>query len=77
MFSRVEDILTNNPTIPQSRVEDLLVQLMNNMPTDEHIHDLVGSPLKADTVSEMTDNTKIYIYTGSETGYTAGHSMAR
>lgn len=73
MFSRVEDILTKNPTIPQSRVEDLLVQLMNGLPTDEHIRDLVGSPLKADTVSEMTDDTKIYIYTGSETGYTAGH----
>lgn len=73
MFSRVEDILTKNPTIPQSRVEDLLVQLMEGLPTDEHIRDLVGSPLKADTVSEMTDDTKIYIYTGSETGYTAGH----
>ena len=31
MFSRVEDILTNNPTIPQSRVEDLLVQLMEGL----------------------------------------------
>lgn len=46
---------------------------MEGLPTDEHIRDLVGSPLKADTVSEMTDDTKIYIYTGSETGYTAGH----
>jgi len=73
MFSRVEDILTKNPTIPQSRVEYLLLQLMQGLPTDEHIRDLVGAPSKADTVSEMTDDTKIYIYTGSETGYTAGH----
>lgn len=33
----------------------------------------VGSPLVANTASAMTDQTKIYVYTGSETGYTAGH----
>ena len=33
----------------------------------------VGSPLVASTVAGMTDNTKIYVYTGSETGYTAGN----
>ena len=33
----------------------------------------VGSPLVANTASEMTDQTKIYVYTGTETGYTAGH----
>ena len=32
-----------------------------------------GAPLKAATVSAMTDHAKIYVYTGSETGYTAGH----
>ena len=32
----------------------------------------VGSPLVANTASAMTDQTKIYVYTGSETGYTAG-----
>ena len=33
----------------------------------------VGSPLKAATVSAMTNQNKIYVYTGSETGYTAGN----
>lgn len=33
----------------------------------------VGSPLVANTVSTMTDQTKVYVYTGSESGYTAGN----
>ena len=33
----------------------------------------VGSPLVATTASAMTDKTKIYVYTGSESGKTAGH----
>lgn len=33
----------------------------------------VGSPLVASTVSAMTDTTKIYVYTGSEIGYTSGN----
>ena len=32
----------------------------------------VGSPLTASTVAGMTDTSKVYVYTGSETGYTAG-----
>ena len=32
-----------------------------------------GSPLKAATVAGMTDTDSVYVYTGSETGYTAGH----
>lgn len=33
----------------------------------------VGSPLVANTISAMTDQTKVYVYTGSESGYTAGN----
>lgn len=33
----------------------------------------VGGPYVASTVSQMTDHTKVYVYTGSQTGYTAGH----
>lgn len=33
----------------------------------------VGSPLVAATVAAMTDHDKIYVYTGSEAGYTAGN----
>lgn len=32
-----------------------------------------GSPLTASTVAGMTDTTRVYVYTGSETGYTSGH----
>lgn len=33
----------------------------------------VGSPLVAPVVSAMSDTTKIYVYTGSESGYTYGN----
>jgi len=33
----------------------------------------VGTPLTASTVAGMTDQSKIYVYVGSETGYTAGN----
>lgn len=33
----------------------------------------VGSPLIASTVAEMTDTEKVYVYIGSETGYTSGN----
>ena len=32
-----------------------------------------GYPFTASTAAAMTDSTKIYVYTGSETGYTAGN----
>lgn len=31
-----------------------------------------GAPLVAATAAAMTDTTRVYVYTGSETGYTAG-----
>lgn len=33
----------------------------------------VGSPLTAATAAAMTDTDKVYVYTGEETGYTAGN----
>ena len=33
----------------------------------------IGSPLVAATAAAMTDTTKVYVYTGSETGYTNGN----
>ena len=33
----------------------------------------IGSPLVAETAASMTDTSKIYVYTGSETGYETGH----
>ena len=32
-----------------------------------------GSPTPVETVAEMTDESAVYLYTGSETGYTAGN----
>lgn len=32
-----------------------------------------GSPLVAHTAEEMAEQNRVYVYTGSETGYTAGH----
>ena len=32
----------------------------------------VGAPMVATTAADMTDHTRIYVYTGSETGYTSG-----
>lgn len=32
-----------------------------------------GSPLKAATAADMTNQKRVYVYTGSEAGYTAGH----
>ena len=33
----------------------------------------VGSPLVAATAAAMTNQSKVYVYTGSEAGYTSGH----
>lgn len=33
----------------------------------------VGAPLTASTAAGMTDHTRIYVYVGSEAGYTNGH----
>lgn len=44
--------------------------------TDEkmkYVFDNFGAPLTASTVAEMTLQNRVYVYTGSETGYTAGH----
>lgn len=45
---------------------------INNTLVDEIIAN-VGAPLMAATAAAMTDTDRIYVYTGSETGYTAGN----
>lgn len=43
---------------------------------DKKVHELenkVGSPFVAQTVAQMTDKTRVYIYVGSESGYTKGN----
>lgn len=39
----------------------------------DHLESLVGSPLVASTAAEMIDEDKVYVYTGSETGYQSGN----
>lgn len=39
----------------------------------QEIADYYGSPLVATTAAGMTQTNRIYVYTGSETGYTAGN----
>lgn len=37
------------------------------------IAEKLGAPMSASTVSSMTDKTRIYVYTGDESGYTKGN----
>ena len=39
----------------------------------EQARSFVGSPLVAETAAGMVDTDRIYVYTGSETGYTSGN----
>ena len=61
----------------QVRVEQTLsaaenaVEVAQN--TLEQARSLIGSPLVANTAADMADTSRIYVYTGSETGYTNGH----
>lgn len=59
---------------------DLVSEIATREENDNDLYDrisalqgAVGSPLQASTVAGMTETSKIYVYTGSETGYTAGH----
>lgn len=43
---------------------------------DKKVHELenkVGSPFMAQTAAQMTDKTRVYVYVGSESGYTKGN----
>ena len=52
---------------PQTREEIYLKAIA------EHTSEYYGSPLTASTVADMTDKDRVYVYTGSEAGYTAGN----
>jgi hypothetical protein len=65
-----ENIPMKTLTIGNSTFEIFDEQARNAIST---LQAAVGSPLVANAISEMVDTTKIYVYTGSETGYTTGH----
>ena len=39
----------------------------------DKLQKVVGSPFVAATAASMTNTDRVYVYTGSETGYTAGN----
>lgn len=57
-----------------NRRADEAIQIVDGLDeTIEEIKAMVKYPNQAATVSAMTDQSKIYVYTGSESGYNNGH----
>lgn len=54
-----------------SQLEGYVAQMMSI--ADQVRGEAYGSPLTASTVAGMTDRTRVYVYTGSESGYTSGN----
>lgn len=62
------DDIENKSTVSGATVTDALSSL-----SDQIANLSGGAPTPAATVPDMVDTSKIYLYTGSESGYTAGH----
>ena len=59
-----EDSLTYSALVDfQNEMEDFQSVIMA----------MVGTPLEAETAADMTDTSKIYVYVGSESGYSYGY----
>ena len=70
-------------------VNNRIIELLKTVKIDDAINDFlgrlkeeiikkadksqIGSPLIANTVAEMVDKTRVYVYTGTETGYVNGN----
>jgi hypothetical protein len=59
--------------VDKDKLQEFAQKLTNKQKTIFATKSEVGSPLKASTVAEMTDTSRIYVYTGSESGYTSGN----
>jgi len=59
-------------SVPSSSVLEGLVEQAQQY-AETARQEAYGSPLTAATSSAMTDKTRVYVYTGSETGYTFGN----
>ena len=59
--------------VSKENLQEFATRLFEKQKTVFALKSAVGSPLLASTVAAMTDQTKIYVYTGSEDGYTAGN----
>ena len=68
--TNVESTLQGNQVEYSETESDVISALL------QRVQELIslggGSPLVANTASAMTDTTKVYLYTGNETGYTFG-----
>lgn len=70
-----EDLTTleNSVSAMQNTLTTVSNNVTNNTNSINSLTAAVGSPLVASTASSMQDKTKIYVYTGSESGYTSGN----
>lgn len=67
--------------IIDTEAEEIFNQMLNEIRAQAsaisadiaELQSMVGSPLVASTASAMTNHNKIYVYTGSESGYTNGN----
>ena len=64
--SKLESAVVNDISTLQEDVSGLQTEVATYLQS-------VGSPLVASTAAGMTDHEKIYVYTGSEAGYTNGN----
>lgn len=62
------DDVENKSSVSGATVTDALGSL-----NDQITNIQGGAPKTVSTVAQMVDTTQVYLYTGSETGYTAGH----
>lgn len=74
----VQPSVLNDAEIVSSDYYNVLTGLMTDMAEqyaefEQLLKAGYGAPLKAATAAAMTDKNKIYVYTGSESGYTSGH----
>lgn len=62
-----------NKYLDLTGLQDFVTKLNTKLHTIFATKADVGAPLVASTVAGMTDHDRIYVYTGSETGYTNGN----
>ena len=77
----VDSDSSSEGVIIDTEAEEIFNQMLNDIRAQAsaisvdiaELQSMVGSPLVASTASAMTDHNKIYVYTGSESGYTNGN----
>lgn len=72
----VDTWLTEHPEAVTTVQDGSITEIKLSADLRETLHTLitaVGGPNAAATVAEMTDHSKVYVYTGSESGYTFGN----